>query len=181
MTAALLAPFEGWNKDLLDAALQHNATSCALSNFPDEHRPDVDMLRAITLDLAAVWREFALELNTRLLGAAGVAEVVVQVMTYILDSARLGQIEEAGTAVAILAEGLERDELLRSRLTRAEVLRPLKTLADSVVQVTPGQGPQCQSWTGQAGTPPVRNFHDFVAFSQFGAPKTSLDSFALVI
>ena len=25
---------EGWNKGLLDAALKHNATSCALSNFP---------------------------------------------------------------------------------------------------------------------------------------------------
>jgi hypothetical protein len=29
------------------------------------------MLRAITLDLAAAWREFALELNTRLLAASG--------------------------------------------------------------------------------------------------------------
>ncbi len=74
LTAALLAPFEGWNKGLLDAALEHNASSCALSNFPTEHRPDADTLRAITLDLAAAWREFALELNTRLLAAAGVAE-----------------------------------------------------------------------------------------------------------
>ena len=75
LSAALLAPFEGWNKDLLDAALSHNASSCALSNFPQEHQPDVDTLRAITLDLAAAWREFAIELNTRLLVAsvAGVA------------------------------------------------------------------------------------------------------------
>ena len=71
LTATLLAPFEGWNKSLLEAALQHNATSCALSNFPTEHQPDADTLRAITLDLAAAWREFALELNTRLLLAAG--------------------------------------------------------------------------------------------------------------
>jgi monoamine oxidase len=70
LSAALLAPFEGWNKDLLDAALSHNASSCALSNFADEHRPDADTLRAITLDLAAAWREFAIELNTRLLVAA---------------------------------------------------------------------------------------------------------------
>jgi monoamine oxidase len=70
LTAALLAPFEGWNKGLLDAALSFNATSCALSNFPQEHRPDADTLRAITLDLAAAWREFAIELNTRLLVAA---------------------------------------------------------------------------------------------------------------
>jgi monoamine oxidase len=71
LTTTLLAAFEGWNKGLLDAALKHNATSCALSNFPDEHQPDADMLRAITLDLAAAWREFALELNARLLIAAG--------------------------------------------------------------------------------------------------------------
>jgi monoamine oxidase len=76
LTAALLAPFEGWNKGLLEAALQHNAASCALSNFPTEHQPDADTLRAITLDLAAAWREFALELNTRLLVAAG-AEALV--------------------------------------------------------------------------------------------------------
>lgn len=66
LTATLLAPFEGWNKGLPEAALKHNSTSCALSNFPTEHQPDADTLRAITLDLAAAWREFALELNTRL-------------------------------------------------------------------------------------------------------------------
>lgn len=76
LTATLLLPFEGWNKALLEAALQHNATSCALSNFPTEHQPDADTLRAITLDLAAAWREFALELNTRLLLAAGDAALV---------------------------------------------------------------------------------------------------------
>ena len=76
LSAALLAPFEGWNKDLLDAALSHNASSCALSNFAQEHRPDADTLRAITLDLAAAWREFAIELNTRLLVAKEVGVAV---------------------------------------------------------------------------------------------------------
>lgn len=75
LTASLLAPFEGWNKGLLEAALSFNGTSCALSNFPQEHPPDADMLRAITLDLAAAWREFALELNTRLLVASGATEI----------------------------------------------------------------------------------------------------------
>lgn len=69
LTAALLAPFEGWNKGLLLEALRFNGTSCALSNFPAEHQPDADMIKAITLDLAAAWREFAVELNTRLLSA----------------------------------------------------------------------------------------------------------------
>ena len=76
LTSALLAPFEGWNKGLLDAALAFNAGSCALSNFAQEHRPDADTLRAITLDLAAAWREFAFELNARLLVAAELGVVV---------------------------------------------------------------------------------------------------------
>ena len=58
-------------------------------------------------------------------------------MTPILNSALLGLMEQAGMAVATLMEGLERDELLRSRLTRAEVLRQLKTLADSAGQIEP--------------------------------------------
>lgn len=66
LTPVLLKAFDGWNKALLDDALAHNATSCALSNFPQDHRPDADLLRAITRDLAAAWREFALELNARL-------------------------------------------------------------------------------------------------------------------
>lgn len=70
LTAALLAPFDGWNQGLLDAALGFNRTSCALSNFPLEHQPDAGMLRAATLDLAAAWREFALELNARLMSVA---------------------------------------------------------------------------------------------------------------
>ena len=75
LTGALLASFEGWNKGLLDAALSFNSTSCALSNFPLEHQPDAELLRAITLDLAAAWREFAFELNTRLLAASGTTEI----------------------------------------------------------------------------------------------------------
>lgn len=56
-------------------------------------------------------------------------------MPSILTPALLSLIEQSGTAIATLIEGLEREELLRSRLTRAEVLRQLKTLADSAAQV----------------------------------------------
>ena len=71
-------------------------------------------------------------------------------MTHIINTALLGLIEQAGVAVATLVEGLERDELLRSRLTRAEVLRQLKTLADSVGQIEPparGEMPELD-WAG---------------------------------
>jgi monoamine oxidase len=76
LTAALLAPFDGWNKGLLDAALSFNGTSCALSSFPQDHRPDPQTVRAITLDLAAAWREFALELNARVLTVAAGVETI---------------------------------------------------------------------------------------------------------
>lgn len=71
-------------------------------------------------------------------------------MTQIITGALLGIIEQAGTAIATLVEGLERDELLRSRLTRAEVLRQLKALADSAGQLEPavrGEMPELD-WTG---------------------------------
>lgn len=58
-------------------------------------------------------------------------------MPSILTPALLGLIEQSGTAIATLIEGLERDELLRSRLTRAEVLRQLRILAGSAAQVPP--------------------------------------------
>lgn len=74
LTPVLLKAFEGWNKALLDEALAHNGTSCALSNFPQDHRPDAELLRAITRDLAAAWREFALELNARLVVAPAALE-----------------------------------------------------------------------------------------------------------
>lgn len=70
LTAPLLGAFEGWNKALLDAALAFNAGSCALSNFPADHQPDAELLQAIGRDLAAAWREFALELNARLVAQA---------------------------------------------------------------------------------------------------------------
>jgi monoamine oxidase len=56
----ILGGFAGFSKHLVAQALAFNARSCALSNFEHEHRPDADYLRAITLDLAAAWREFAL-------------------------------------------------------------------------------------------------------------------------
>lgn len=71
-------------------------------------------------------------------------------MSHILDSARLGLIEQAGTSVAILMEGLEQGELLRSRLTRSEVLRQLQLLAASAAEVEPAMREQMPEldWSG---------------------------------
>ena len=71
-------------------------------------------------------------------------------MTHIITSALLAIIVQSGTAIATVVEGLERDELLRSRLTRAEVLRQLKTLADSVGLLKPSARRMMPEldWTG---------------------------------
>ena len=71
-------------------------------------------------------------------------------MASLITTALLGLIEQAGTAIATLIEGLERDDLLRSRLTRGEVLRQLKTLADSAGQVEPAARAEMPEldWTG---------------------------------
>jgi uncharacterized protein with HEPN domain len=46
-----------------------------------------------------------------------------------LNASLLSIIEEAGLAVLILTEGLEKEEFLNSRLTRAEVVRQVKIIA----------------------------------------------------
>lgn len=71
LTPALLAPFSGFSKSLVDEALKFNGTSCALSNFPDEARPAPDYVEVITRDLAMAWREFALGVNEQLLARSG--------------------------------------------------------------------------------------------------------------
>jgi len=67
LTPAVLAPFSGFSKALLDAAVAFNRTSCAISNFPDESAPAPDYVAAIVRDLAAAWREFALNANDLLM------------------------------------------------------------------------------------------------------------------
>ncbi|MHB9119136.1 MAG: hypothetical protein ACYC2R_12810 [Burkholderiales bacterium] len=52
-----------------------------------------------------------------------------------LNASMLSIIEEAGTAVLILSEGLEQAELLGSRLTRAEVLRQVGVMAETAANL----------------------------------------------
>ena len=39
LTALVLQPFDGFVDEFVQYALQKHRTSCALSNFPDEHKP----------------------------------------------------------------------------------------------------------------------------------------------
>ena len=54
-----------------------------------------------------------------------------------LNSALFAIIEEAGMAAMILGEDVEREELMRSRLTRSEVLRQIRIMASAVDSVLP--------------------------------------------
>lgn len=67
LTPAVLSAFLGFSDTFLSAVQKHNATSCAISNFPDEYRPDPAYLQAIRRELAGLWREFALTANEILL------------------------------------------------------------------------------------------------------------------
>lgn len=54
-----------------------------------------------------------------------------------LNASLLSIIEEAGVAVLTLTEGLEQDEFLASRLTRAETLRQVRIMSASAGNVPP--------------------------------------------
>lgn len=74
LTPAILSPFTGFNDALLGEALGFNRTSCALSNFPVEHKPSPEYVQTIRRDLAAAWREFALTVNWRIVARTAASE-----------------------------------------------------------------------------------------------------------
>lgn len=67
LTPSVLATFEGFNSELFSEAAEFNRSSCAISNFPEEHQIATDYAGTIARDLAAAWREFAIEVNRQLL------------------------------------------------------------------------------------------------------------------
>lgn len=75
LTPKVLAPFLGFNKALLDEVTAYNRSSCAISNFPDEHDVSPEYLETIARDLAAAWREFALGVNDLLVAKAAAEDI----------------------------------------------------------------------------------------------------------
>ncbi|CAD6876368.1 amine oxidase [Methylomonas fluvii] len=63
LTKAVLAVFDGFIDEFLLTVVDKHRTSCALSNFPDEHKPDQVYLSAVRSDIALIWRNFALDIN----------------------------------------------------------------------------------------------------------------------
>jgi monoamine oxidase len=63
LTKSVLAVFDGFIDEFLLIVVDKHRTSCALSNFPDEHKPDQVYLSAVRSDIALLWRNFALDIN----------------------------------------------------------------------------------------------------------------------
>ncbi|WP_415880642.1 amine oxidase [Methylomonas sp. TEB] len=63
ITKSVLAVFDGFIDEFLLMVVDKHRTSCALSNFPDEHKPDQVYLSAVRSDIALLWRNFALDIN----------------------------------------------------------------------------------------------------------------------
>ena len=59
-----LTSFDGFIEELLDYAIQKHRSSCALSNFPDEHNPAHDYVNEVMLEANKDWQQFAKEVNT---------------------------------------------------------------------------------------------------------------------
>jgi monoamine oxidase len=67
LTPCVREPFRAIMATALDDVIVYNRASCALSNFPDEHRLSKPYVQVILRDIAAAWREFSLAVNRLLL------------------------------------------------------------------------------------------------------------------
>lgn len=70
LTPGVQQPFGHLMQAVLDDVVAFNRTSCALSNFPDEHHLSKEYLQVILRDIAAAWLEFSLAANRLLLAKA---------------------------------------------------------------------------------------------------------------
>ncbi|QWG14651.1 FAD-dependent oxidoreductase [Bradyrhizobium sediminis] len=67
LTPGVQQPFGDLMRSVLDDVIAFNRTSCALSNFPDEHHLSREYRQVILRDIAAAWLEFSLAANRLLL------------------------------------------------------------------------------------------------------------------
>jgi monoamine oxidase len=70
LTPGIQQPFGDLMQSVLDDVVAFNRTSCALSNFPDEHHLSKEYHQVILRDIAAAWLEFSLAANRLLLAKA---------------------------------------------------------------------------------------------------------------
>jgi monoamine oxidase len=74
LTPGVQQPFGSLMEAALDDVKAFNRTSCALSNFPDEHHLSKEYLQVILRDIAAAWLEFSLAANRLLIAKAHVRD-----------------------------------------------------------------------------------------------------------
>jgi len=67
LTQSVLANFRGFSDEFLLSVVEKHRTSCALSNFPTEHKPDKDYVDEVRRELALIWKDFALAVNEHFL------------------------------------------------------------------------------------------------------------------
>jgi len=67
LTKPLLAAFDGLVDEFLLFVVDRHRTSCALSNFPGEHKPDKAYVNAVRHGIAVLWQNFALAVNAYVL------------------------------------------------------------------------------------------------------------------
>lgn len=67
LTRTTLAAFDGFVDDFLLFVVDRHRTSCALSNFPDEHKPDKSYVNEVMRAIAGLWQNFALDVNAHFL------------------------------------------------------------------------------------------------------------------
>jgi monoamine oxidase len=65
-TTELLRGLEGVVEELIEYALQKHRTSCAMSNFPDEHNPDQAYLFEVIRETGRDWSDFKAQVDTML-------------------------------------------------------------------------------------------------------------------
>ncbi|MFH1346120.1 MAG: NAD(P)/FAD-dependent oxidoreductase [Pseudomonadota bacterium] len=70
LTPEVQQPFGALMQSVFDDVIAFNRTSCALSNFPDEHQLSPEYRQAILRDIAAAWLEFSLTANRLLVAKA---------------------------------------------------------------------------------------------------------------
>jgi monoamine oxidase len=70
LTPGVQQPFGSLMQSIMDDVVAFNRTSCALSNFPDEHHLSKEYLQVILRDIAAAWLEFSLSANRLLVAKA---------------------------------------------------------------------------------------------------------------
>ena len=58
ISARMLHAFDGFIDEFIQYALQKHRTSCALSNFPDEHKPSADYIEQVLMQTDKDWHAF---------------------------------------------------------------------------------------------------------------------------